>query len=189
MSKGDKNVMGKKKLSVTKNAFKGYSYQEYIYLLCVVLMDTRADIDWIDAEIGKDKHDFDDIQLMYNNTKCYFQMKNHKDFSESNYKVESNYVKVNGKKSFIKSDEINVMVMQTSSLENNSSIFGIPARKEGNLYLITLSADAIAEFIDEQYVENMERNNQICHFAIKRIVEANFLIKRSEIPNYNILNH
>lgn len=189
MSKGDKNVMGKKKSSVTKNAFKGYSYQEYIYLLCVVLMDTRADIDWIDAEIGKDKHDFDDIQLMYNNTKCYFQMKNHKEFSESDYKVESNYVKVNGKKSFIKSDEINVMVMQTSTLVNNSSIFGIPARKEGNLYLITLSADEIAEFIDEQYVENMERNNQICHFAIKRIVEANFLIKKSELPNYNILDH
>lgn len=177
-------------MSVTENAFKGYGYQDYVYLLCVVLMDTRSDVVCIKAETGKDKHDFDDIHLVTEgNTKYFFQVKNYKKFKESLYEVTAESVMINGTKSFLKTGEKNIVILQNSSLENNDSIFGLPARKEGELYLVTLSADQIASFIDEQYVGNLERNIQICHFANKRIVEAQFYVEKKDLPVYDILSH
>ena len=40
---------------VTRNALKGYSYQDYIYILFMTLMDTSVEILAIDAEVGKDQ--------------------------------------------------------------------------------------------------------------------------------------
>ena len=176
-------------MSVTQNSFKGYSYQEYVYFLCSVLMDTRSDILSINAEIGKDKHDFDDIQVISGGKRYFFQMKNHQKFEEDKFELGSNYVKVNGKKSVLKEGEINVIVLQTSSLINNDELFGLKARKEDNLYLISLSADSIAAFIDKQYADNLKRHIQMLHFAEKRIIEANFYVECCELPQYSLLEH
>jgi hypothetical protein len=176
-------------MSVTQNSFKGYGYQDYVYLLCTVLMDTRSDISSISAEIGKDNHDFDDITIVADKKIYYFQMKNHKQFNEDKYELGTNYVKVNGKKSFFKEGEINVIVMQTSTLVNNDMLFGIPARKENDLYLISLSGDEIATFIDGQYADNLKRNIQIIHFAKSRIIDANYYVERGDLPRYSLLEH
>lgn len=52
--------------TITRNAFKGYSYQEWVYLNFVYKMDLDNKITYIDAEISRDNPKttkFDDIIL------------------------------------------------------------------------------------------------------------------------------
>jgi len=74
---------------VTRNSLKGYSYQAYVYILFMTLMDTNEEILSIDAEVGKDqkKHDFDDIRLCTRDKEYLVQVKDYKEFDEEKFKV------------------------------------------------------------------------------------------------------
>lgn len=89
---------------VTRNAFKGYTYQAYVYLLFIAIMDTSDEIIWMDAEIGKEKksHDFDDIFIRSRDKEYYVQMKNYATFSENDLKITDSYIEINGKRSVLK---------------------------------------------------------------------------------------
>ena len=60
-------------------ALKGYTYQQYIYMLLTAIMDAKREITMIDAETFTDgeKHNFDDICIEVRGQKYVFQTKNY----------------------------------------------------------------------------------------------------------------
>lgn len=78
--------------TATRNAFKGYGYQKWVYLNFVYKMDLANKITYIDAEISRDDSKttkFDDIILkdMDNNT-YYIQAKDYKNFNIDNVSIQ-----------------------------------------------------------------------------------------------------
>lgn len=173
---------------VTKNAFKGYTYQAYVYLLFLSIMDTSNKILWINAEVGKDgqTHDFDDILIETQGDKYFVQMKNYASFSEDELEITDSFISINGTKSILKKGSTNIIVLHKCDLEVNTEIFGLPAIQKNNLYIIPLSSDDICKRVDEMYSKDIKRNNQICHFALKRINDATFCTYKEELPQYTL---
>lgn len=173
---------------VTRNALKGYSYQDYIYILFMTLMDTSEEILAIDAEVGKDqkKHDFDDIKL-YTKDKVYLvQAKDYKEFDESKFKVNSESIKVNNVMSKLSKDTGNIFVLHNCPLVTDCCIWGLNAIAKDNLYIIPLPAECVRENIRNRYGRNTERENQIIHFAKDRLANEEFLCRKEELPQMQL---
>lgn len=83
--------------SASRNAFKGYTYQQYIYSLMVSKMDAERYINNIDAEVDVDNN-FDDIYIQTDNTKYRIQVKNYPDLTLKHIKIDNNTVYIKGKK-------------------------------------------------------------------------------------------
>ena len=62
-------------MSVTRNSFSGYSYQQLILTLFVALMDTDDQINEIESETIVD-HQFDDLKIS-GEKDIYVQIKNY----------------------------------------------------------------------------------------------------------------
>lgn len=173
---------------VTRNAFKGYTYQAYVYLLFIALMDTRDEIIWMDAEVGKDKksHDFDDILIMSKDKEYYVQMKNYDKFSENDLEITDSYIEINGKRSVLKKNSTNIIMLHNCDLVPDTKIFGLSAILKNNLYIVPMSSDSICNYVDQIYKRDIKRNSQICHFAFKRIDEELFLTNKEDLPSYDL---
>lgn len=173
---------------VTRNAFKGYTYQAYVYLLFIAIMDTSDEIAWMDAEVGKDKksHDFDDILIRSKDKEYYVQMKNYVTFSENDLEITDSYIEINGNRSVLKKNSKNIIMLHNCNLVPNTKIFNLPAILKDNLYIIPMSSDSICNYVDQIYKRDIKRNCQICHFAFKRIDEEFFLTKKEDLPSYNL---
>lgn len=169
---------------VTRNALKGYSYQDYIYMLFMALMDTSEDILAIDAEVGKDKkkHDFDDMKLYTKDREYLVQAKDYKEFDQSKFRVDSVSITVNNVTSKLSKDTENIFILHNCSLETDCCIWGLNAIAKDNLYIIPLPAECVKENIRKLYGRNIERENQIMHFAKGRIAKENFFCKKEELP-------
>ena len=66
--------MASYKITLMKNAFIGYSYQEQVTSLMLTKMDVERSILQIEIE-AKVNHKFDDINLITNEAEYYFQIK------------------------------------------------------------------------------------------------------------------
>ena len=74
--------------TVTRNAFKGYSYQDYVYLFLLAKMDTDREIYSMEAEVAV-PHNMDDIEIVTKNKNVYrLQIKNYKDLLFENIIIE-----------------------------------------------------------------------------------------------------
>lgn len=173
---------------VTRNALKGYSYQDYIYILFMALMDTSEEILSIDAEVGKNKkkHDFDDIRLFTRDKEYLVQAKDYKEFVKDKFKVDSASITVNDVTSKLNKDTGNIFVLHNCPLETDCCIWGLNAIKKDNLYIIPLPAGYIEESIRNRYGLNTERENQIIHFAKARLANERFLCKKEELPEMKL---
>lgn len=169
---------------VTENALKGYSYQDYIYILFMTIMDTGDDIVSIDAEVGKDnkKHDFDDIKIYTKNKEYLVQAKDYKKFDSEKFKVDSEFIEVNGVKSKLSKDRINIFVLYNCPLETDCTIWGLDALKKDNLYIIPLPTKKIEAYIEGRYDHNVERELQVIYFAKARLASAEFYCEKKELP-------
>ena len=84
--------------SASRNAFKGYTYQQYIYSLMVSKMDAERYINNIDAEVDVDNN-FDDIYIQTDNTKYRIQVKNYPDLTLKHIKINNEIKKIRENKS------------------------------------------------------------------------------------------
>lgn len=173
----------------TKNAFKGYSFQSYIYLLFSCLMDTDKGINSIDAEVDKDKneknHNFDDMLINTVNDEFFIQIKNYKNLLFEDIHIEEEKVILGDNISCLKLDCKNIVILYNCDIQINYKIFNLPAYKCNDVYIISLTTDFVCEFIDELY-QNDNRIVQICHFANKRILDSEFYLQKDELPPYKL---
>ncbi|NFN85856.1 hypothetical protein FDF31_04800 [Clostridium sporogenes] len=176
---------------VTKNAFKGYSFQSYIYLLFACLMDTDKGINSIDAEVDKDKneknHNFDDMLINTVDDEFFMQIKNYKNLLFEDIHIEEEKVILGDNISCLKSDYKNIVVLYNCDIQINYKIFDLPAYKYNDVYIISLTTDFVCEFIDQLY-QNDNRIVQICHFANKRILDSEFYLQKDELPPYKLFD-
>ena len=122
----------------SRNAFSGYTYQEWVYLNLVFKMDLNRKICKINAEIDTSfETNFDDIYLEdIKGNKFYIQVKNLKIFNIETVKIENNLIKIKGQKDikFIE-NETNIIILN-SNFECDTEILGIEAKLINSIYLI-----------------------------------------------------
>lgn len=165
-------------------ALKGYTYQQYIYMLLTAIMDAKREITMIDAETFTDgeKHNFDDICIEVRGQKYVFQTKNYPQTKYEDIKIDSERITINSNTSVFSKDKINIFVINTEHFETTSDeILGLPAQKIGEVFLVALPHDKVQSIIENLY-QDEKRISAIMDFAYKRIIEYKFKTTPQELP-------
>ncbi len=170
--------------SVTRNALKGYTYQDYIYLLFVAIMDANREIKSIDVE-GEVQHNFDDIILTVGNGTQYFiQVKNNDNISMEDVTVARDCVSLRGVK-IKKPEEKQKSVIVIKAEEDESCrdiLFGINVKKIEGSIVLPLTTDNIERILEGLY-QSDKRLLQIIKFTKARIIKGVFFLLEEELPN------
>ena len=166
--------------SASRNAFKGYTYQQYIYSLMVSKMDAERYINNIDAEVDVDNN-FDDIYIQTDNTKYRIQVKNYPDLTLKHIKINNDIVYIKGKKIKL-SNDFNIIIVNTDNFKGNTNILGLKSVKlMKKTYLVPLTTSDIEELIENTYMKN-SRLHTILNFSYERCVNCNFSISKKDLP-------
>jgi hypothetical protein len=162
-----------------RNAFKGYTYQQYIYLLMVAKMDTERNIDSIEAEVDVDNN-FDDISIKTDKETYMIQVKNYPNTELHGIKVVDDKVHIKSSESKL-SNYTNIIIINTDKFEGDTEILGMKAVKFDRVYIVPLTSDKIKEIIEDMYM-NQSRIQNIISFCYKRCVESKFTINKEDLP-------
>ena len=170
---------------VARNAYKGYTYQEYIHLFFTALMDTEKKIAEIEAEIISE-HNFDDLYILFKDqTKYFVQIKNYPQTELSDISISDDEITIGTNKSKFANNAINIVIINTSLInETNAMVLGLPCVKKDNVYIIPLTSERIGELLNDMYADS-NRQNIIAAFLKNRISNAEFTLKIHELPPLN----
>lgn len=172
--------------SVTRGAFKGYTYQHFVYRLLISKMDVDRDIECIEVE--KDlSHNFDDCYLESRSKKYYFQVKNEK--NKEGYGINLDEIKIDDEKVILpsstkinyKKENINILILNTNKIETNTEILGLPATKLGSIYIIPLTPSNTQDIVDDMYDDN-RRIKVISDFAYETTIDSIFKVTINDLP-------
>lgn len=173
-------------VSVTRNAFKGYTYQHYVYRLLISKMDVDRDIECIEVE-KKASHNFEDCYLESKSKKYYFQVKNVKNkkgemISLDEIKIDDEKVVLpSNTKIYYKKENINILILKSNKIETNAEILGLPAYKMGHVYIIPLTTSKTREIVDDMY-DNDTRIKVITDFAYETTINDFFKVTINDLP-------
>lgn len=164
-----------------RNAIKGYSYQQSIFILFLALMDTERRISKITVEATDTKH-FDDLYLEEVTQKSYrIQVKNYPGTTLSDIRVKDNCVTVKKNKNDYVSTDNNILVVNSNLIETTSDFMGLPCTQKDNVIIIPMTPEQCAEQIDKMF-NSEARALQIIHKADYITQNAKFEITISELP-------
>ena len=174
--------------TTTRNAFKGYSYQEWVYLNFVYKMDLVNKITYIDAEISRDDSKttkFDDIILKdMDNNNYYIQVKDYENFNIDNVSIQDNKVKIKGYKDIpFNAEDINIVVFQ-SNFECDNEILGIKAKLIESIYFIPLTIENAEDQIGRYF--DINRKDSIEKLIYKKLHNGQFEFHKKNLPPYTI---
>lgn len=165
----------------SKNAFKGYTYQEQITFLFLVMMDVERNFDSLEIEAKVDNN-FDDIKIIDQHEIIYFQIKDYDEISLNNLKFSKGEVDIKGKKHLLSINGRNVLVFKSIKIKPNFKIFGLPVLKLDDVYIISLSRIEVDDIIHQLYSSNGERRLVIARFFSNCLDNRIFKIKREDLP-------
>ena len=169
-----------------RNAIKGYSYQQSIFILFLALMDTERKISKITVEATDTKH-FDDVYLEDvlcedSKRKSYrIQVKNYPGTTLSDVIVTDNYVTVKNNKNDYAALDNNVLVINSNLIKTTSTFMGLPCTQKDNIIIIPMTPEQCAEQIDNMFNSDA-RALQIIHKADDITQNAKFEIAVEELP-------
>ncbi len=170
----------------SRNALAGYTYQKSITALLLAKMDAEREISKIEIEAEVDNN-FEDCTLIYKNLEVFCQMKDFDDVKLNELRIETDCVYIKNKKHKLSLFE-NILFFKSIDVSNNSEIFGIPAYKTENLYIISLSREEALEIVRDLYNLNPKREPVIHHFFEQKLDNREFIIKREDLPTIDIYN-
>jgi len=162
------------------NALIGYTYQQYITFLFLVKMDAEREISRIEIEADVN-HNFDDIKIHKEDEVIYSQIKDFKDVSFSDLEFVEDDINIKGKLHTL-SEGVNILIFKKIDIETNSEIFGLPALKISNTYILSLSRDQANEAIDAHYSLNEKRESKMNKFFLNCLDKRKFKIHREDLP-------
>jgi hypothetical protein len=174
----------KYKITLMKNAFIGYSYQEQVTSLMLTKMDVERTIIEIEIEAKVD-HKFDDIKLITEGAEYYLQIKDFVNISLDDLIVSDNEVSIAGKLHKL-SSRTNVIFFKNIEITPNCMVLDIDAYKLKNIYIISLNRLAIDQKIEELYKTDHLRKYIIDQFFSECLDIRKLLIKKSELPVLNV---
>ena len=175
----------KHKITLMKNAFIGYSYQEQVTSLMLTKMDVERNIIEIEIEAKVD-HKFDDIKLITEDAEYYFQIKDFDNISLDNLIVSDNEISIVGKLHKLSSSGTNVIFFKSIEIIPNCMVLNIDAYKLKNIYIVSLNRLAIDQKIEELYKTDYLRKYIIDQFFSECVDVRKLLIKKSELPVLNV---
>ncbi|SDA42434.1 hypothetical protein [Methanobrevibacter millerae] len=174
--------------AATRNAFKGYGYQKWVYLNFVYKMDLANKITYIDAEISrKDSKTtkFDDIILKdVDNNEYYIHVKDYENFNIDNVSIQDNKVKIKGYKDIpFNAEDINIVVFQ-SNFECDNEILGIKAKLIDSVYFVPLTIENSENQIGSY--SDIHRKESVQNLVYDKLHNGKFEFHEKNLPPYNI---
>lgn len=169
-----------------KNAYIGYTYQHLVTLLFVAKMDVERYIDSIEIEANV-PDDFDDLKILCPNDEFRFQIKDLDDISLKSLQFKDNSIFIKGKKHSL-SKCTNVIFFRHIDIIPNCEIFGLPAFKTNEVYIISLNRGNIDNNITCLYKLNQERESILNKFFSNCLDNRKFKIERKDLPSISVFD-
>jgi len=169
-----------------KNAYIGYTYQKHVTSLLLAKMDVERNIDSIEIEVDVN-NDFDDLKISSSNAEFYFQIKDFNNVSLNSLNLTDNSILINGKKHTL-SECTNVIFFRNIDITPNCELFGIPAFKLKEVYVISLNRENIDKRIASLYNLNQERESIINKFFSRCLDDRKFRIERKDLPSISVFD-
>lgn len=164
-----------------RNAFSGYTYQKHITLLLLAIMDVERNILKLDIE-AKTEDDFDDMVLHTLTGDFQLQIKDLKDITIEDLKVEENEILIKGKPHKLSKNK-NVIYFNELVMKPNDSFLGFPSYKVGeNLSFVTFSRAQIDKKLDTLYKNSPQRRNEIDSFFNTILGQRRWEISIEQLP-------
>ena len=169
-----------------RNALKGYSYQQSIFILFLAFMDTERKISKITLEATDTKH-FDDIYI--ENVRCedfglksyHIQVKNYPGTTLEDIAITDHLVTVKGNQNDYAPSDNNILVINSNLINTDSVFMGLPCVIKKDIIIIPLTPEQCAVKIDNMFSSD-ERALQIIHQADAVTQDAKFEISIEELP-------
>ena len=169
-----------------KNAFSGYTYQKQVTLLLLSLMDVERNISKIEIE-AKTTDNFDDLVITTNSEAIQFQIKDFENIKFDDLKIQDNKVLMKGHKPLELSSKQNIIFFRNISFESNEELLNLPSYKlANNISIISISRTQIDEKIDDLYVNNPRRRNEIDSFFNSTLDKRIWEISRESLPQLKV---
>jgi hypothetical protein len=169
-----------------KNAFSGYTYQKQVTFLLLSLMDVERNISKIEIE-AKTTDNFDDLVITTNSEVIQFQIKDFENIKFNDLKIQDNKVIMKGHKPLELSSKQNIIFFRNISFKSNEEILNFPSYKlANNVSIISLSRTQIDEKIDDLYVNNPRRRNELDSFFNTTLDKRIWKISRESLPQLKV---
>ncbi|ASO06043.1 NACHT domain-containing protein [Arenibacter algicola] len=165
----------------SKNAFTGYTYQEQITFLFLVMMDVERKFKSLDIEADVN-HNFDDVRILSEGNLVFCQIKDFDKIALNDLEISKNEIFIKGRKHKLSDSGFNVLVFKKIDIEPNFKFLGLSALKTDDLYIISISRIEADEVIDKLYESNQIRKIIIDKFFKKCLDNRVLSIKREDLP-------
>lgn len=162
-------------------AFTGYTYQEQIAFLFLIMMDVKRKFDAIEIEADVDNN-FDDLKICTGKRTVYCQIKDYDKMDLKELKIDKNKIFIKTKKHSLSSKGTNVLLFKHISITPNCTFLGLPAFKTDGIYIISLSRIQADALIDELYSTNQVRKGVLNKFFLECLDHRSLVVKRQDLP-------
>lgn len=169
-----------------KNAYIGYSYQKRLTSLFLAKMDVERELDVIEIEADVN-NDFDDLKIQSGSNEFYFQIKDINDASLSTLKLKGGSVFINNKKHSL-SKSTNVIFFKHIDIIPDSEIFGMPAYRLGDVYIVSLSRESIDDRVRDLYNSDKQRESIVNRFFDACLDNRKLKIERKDLPSIPVFD-
>lgn len=170
-----------------KNAYIGYTYQQYVTSLLLTKMDVEREFDVIEIEAADGTNDFDDVKIRSGDHNFYFQIKDFDHVSLSTLELKGDTIVINGKAHKLSTSK-NVISFRYIDIQQDSEVLGLPAYKLGPLYIVSLSREEIEDRISELYNLNPERESIMNKFFGACLDNRKLKIERKDLPSIQVFD-
>lgn len=166
----------------SRNAFIGYTYQEQITFLFLVMMDVERKFNSLEIEADVENN-FDDIKILNGEDTMLFQIKDYDDIALKDLDFTANEVFIKGKKHLFGHDSTNALIFKNIDITVNCKYFGLPALKLNDVYIISLSRLEADDKINNLYsVNNGKRKIEIDKFFKNNLDRRILKINKDNLP-------
>jgi hypothetical protein len=165
----------------SRNAFIGYTYQEQIVFLFLVMMDVERKFNSLEIEADVDNN-FDDFKIFNSKDIICFQIKDFDKIALSDLKFFKNEVSIKGRKHTLSDNGTNVLVFKDIDITTNCKFLGLSALKMNDIYIISLSRIEADNVINELYEPNGKRKITINRFFNDCLDNRTYKINREDLP-------
>lgn len=168
---------------ITKNAFKGYTYQQYVFLLFVSLMDTERQISSLEIE-ARTPDNFDDMVVRELDNEFWVQVKNYPNVEIDDIAISNGKVKIKTNYSHYNLKRNNIVIINTDKIQPSGvEIFGLPAVTKDEIYIIPLTTDKIESILDNLF-SRKSRLNKIMNFVYDMCINWPGKLCINDLPKF-----
>jgi hypothetical protein len=163
-----------------RNALFGYSYQQYVAYLFLVMMDVERNIDQMTLEADVE-HMFDDITLVVGAGQYYLQIKDYEKVDAKTLVIKDGHININGKAHLLSGD-INIIFFKQIDLVTNAEVLGFPAFESSGVFFVSLSRAAIGKLVSKLYRKNLQRKARIDQFFDEQLDTRVLVFEKHQLP-------